>query len=179
MNNFFLLRWYRSGCLGKVLAVIVGSTLLCMVGMIPVFIFGLFNGFESVSGNLPTSTPSPLQATLFIEPTTKPIIIPTKTLTATPTPDDRLSINDFKVVCFGGKVEESKEFILEDDGSKTYPAIAFWTSPNPKDVSDVNSHHEWTDDPEEVPHAVEEAMHLKRMTHAHGPAPVQIDLLGG
>jgi hypothetical protein len=49
MNNFFLLRWYRSGCGGKILSVIVGLFLLCLLISIPVFLVPLIENYDPLN----------------------------------------------------------------------------------------------------------------------------------
>jgi hypothetical protein len=49
MNNFFLLRWYRSGCLGKILSVIVGVPLLCLLVSIPGYFIIYIDNYDPLN----------------------------------------------------------------------------------------------------------------------------------
>ena len=48
MNNFFLLRWYRSDGLGKIISVIVGVLLLCLLVSIPGFLITYIGNYDPI-----------------------------------------------------------------------------------------------------------------------------------
>lgn len=121
MNDFFLFKWYRASCSGKILSIVVSLSLCCICGSILSVFYYVFEDYAN-SGSKDYSTP-----TVTINPTVTIKI-------ETPTDDEVLSRDDYETVCQGKAIEAAAAYKPEKGSGIIHPAIAFLFSPDSKNV---------------------------------------------
>lgn len=126
MNDFFLVKWYRTNCFGKILSVVFVLFLCCICGSVPSLLYSFFGDYAGFSKNTLIPTVTKQINALVEEPTTMPM--------KTPTAEEILSRDDYEVVCRGEAIEEAPAYEPEEGSGKTHPAIAFLFYPDSENV---------------------------------------------